>query len=97
MSSVLGSMAPPPLFEPPPLPELIGGAAVTVTWVDPDSFGSAADTAPTVTVAGDGTAAGAVYIPVPEIVPIVALPPPTPFTFQVTTVFAVFFTLAEND
>ena len=94
-------MAPPPLFEPllpvPPLPEPIAGAAVTVTWVDPDSFGSAADTAPTVTVAGDGTVAGAVYMPVLEIVPIVALPPPTPFTFQLTALFAVFFTLAEND
>jgi hypothetical protein len=103
MSSVAVSKAPPPLFEPlvpllplPPLPEFIGGAAVTVTCADPDWFGSAADTAPTVTVAGDGTVAGAVYVPVPEIVPIVLLPPLTPFTFQVTAVLAVFFTVAEN-
>ena len=41
---------------------LIGGgaAAVMVTCAEPERVGSATDTAFTVTVAGDGTAAGAV-------------------------------------
>jgi hypothetical protein len=39
---------------------LIATALVTVTAADPDRVGSAAETAVTVTVAGDGTLAGAV-------------------------------------
>ena len=43
-----------------------------------------------------GTAAGAVYNPVVEIVPTVAFPPITPFTCQVTAVLLVFVTVAVN-
>lgn len=39
-----------------------------------------------VTAAGLGTLAGAVYTPVSVTVPTVALPPTTPFTLQVNTV-----------
>jgi hypothetical protein len=45
---------------------------------------SATLTAVTVTTLGLGTVAGAVYKPVAEIVPTVALPPATLFTAQVT-------------
>ena len=40
----------------------------------------------TVTVAGDGIAAGAVYSPALDIVPTVEFPPATPLTCQVTAV-----------
>jgi len=40
--------------------EVEGGGAVMVTSAEPDRVGSATDTAMTVTVAGDGTVAGAV-------------------------------------
>jgi len=38
----------------------VGAVAVMVTWADPERVGSASDTAVTVTIAGDGTVAGAV-------------------------------------
>jgi hypothetical protein len=48
----------------------------------------------TVTVAGLGTVAGAVKTPIVEIVPVLAFPPVTPFTCQVTAVLPVFCTVA---
>jgi hypothetical protein len=50
----------------------------------------------TCTVAGDGKSAGAVYTPAVLIVPVVAFPPETPFTLQLTEVSVVFFTVAAN-
>ena len=63
----------------PPLPEV-----TTVTLAAADLVASAAATAVTLTCAGEGTTAGAVYSPAAEIVPSVALPPLTPPTCQVT-------------
>jgi hypothetical protein len=57
---------------------------------------SAKETAVTVTVGVVGTATGAVYTPVPLIVPTVEFPPATPFTRQVTPVLLVFCTWAVN-
>src|SRR5262249_52485141 len=48
----------------------------------------------TITVAGDGRSAGAVYAPSFVIVPTAPLPPATPFTAQITAVSVEFFTLA---
>src|SRR5437764_207988 len=70
--------------------------AVMVTCAEADFVGSACDTAVTVTAAGFGTTAGAVYRPELDIVPTVALPPLTPFTCQVTAVLLVFCTVAVN-
>src|SRR2546423_886466 len=69
---------------------------VMVTCAEADFVGSACDTAVTVTVAGFGTTAGAVYRPELDIVPTVALPPVTPLTCQVTAVLLVFSTVAVN-
>ena len=55
-----------------------------VTDAFPEAVGSAALTAVTVTVAGDGTDPGAVYSPDALILPVIELPPTTPFTFHVT-------------
>src|SRR3984893_7671885 len=63
---------------------------VTVTVADPDLVGSLCEMAMIVTCAGAGTVAGAVYSPLPEIVPF-ALPPTT---VQVTAVFDVSITVA---
>ena len=49
-----------------------------------------------VTVAGDGTAAGAVYRPVEEIVPQVVPLQPVPDAVQVTAVFDAPVTEAAN-
>jgi hypothetical protein len=65
-----------------------------VTVACPDCVGSATDTADTVTLAGAGIAAGAVYSPALDMVPTVALPPTTPLTCQVTAVFVVLETVA---
>lgn len=67
-------------------------AAVTVTLADPNFVESACETAVTLTVAGFGTAAGAVYIPPLEMVPLEA----PPLTLQVTAVFDVPVTVAVN-
>lgn len=72
------------------------GTATTMTVAAPDCAGSATDVAVTVTDAGDGPDAGAVYSPVPEIAPQVAPLHPAPETFQVTAVFVVPLTWAEN-
>jgi len=69
---------------------------VSVTFAVADLVGSATDTALTVTVAGEGTVLGAVYNPVVDTVPAVALPPVTPFTCQVTAVFVALLTVAVN-
>jgi hypothetical protein len=67
-----------------------------VTGTDADFVGSCTATAVTVTAAGDGTVAGAMYTPAAEIVPMVELPPGTPFTCQVTDVFDALATVAVN-
>lgn len=64
--------------------------AVTVA----ETVVSATLVAVTLTVAGKGKSAGAVYAPAAEMVPAAALPPTTPFTLQTTAVFAVFVTVA---
>jgi hypothetical protein len=69
---------------------------MTVTCADPVRAGLALETAVTVTVAGVGTCAGAVYTPEVEIVPALALPPVTPLTCQLTAVFGVFNTEAAK-
>ena len=61
----------------------------------PDFVGSPADVAVTVINAGLGTAAGAVYRPLLEIVPHAA-PLQLPLRLQVTAVFVAFFTVAVN-
>lgn len=71
-------------------------AVATVTCTEPLLLVSAWETAVTVTAAGEGTVAGAVYIPVALIVPCVESPPATPFTCHVTAVFDVFDTVAVN-
>jgi len=73
-----------------------GPGAVIVTVVLPDFVPSATETAVTVTVAGEGTAEGAVKSPLALIVPCVESPPVTPFTCQVTAVLEVFVTVAVN-
>ncbi len=65
-----------------------------VTCEEPERIELAADTAATVTVAGDGTVIGAVYMPELEMVPTVVLPPATPFTCHVTDVLEEFPTVA---
>ena len=58
--------------------------------------GSAALVAVTVTLPLEGTAAGAVYEPLVDTVPIVELPPKTPLTLQVTPVLVEPLTEAAN-
>jgi hypothetical protein len=74
-----------------------GGVAMIVTLAEAVAVGSASETTLTVTVAGVGTAAGAVYTPEFEIAPRVESPPACPFTCQNTVSFAAFFTVAWND
>lgn len=73
-----------------------GGGAVIVTTADADFDVSATLRAVTLTVAGEGTLAGAVYRPLLLTVPTVELPPATPFTSHVTAVFDVPVTDALN-
>jgi hypothetical protein len=72
------------------------GVATIVTVAVADSLGSATDVARRVTVAGEGTLDGAVYNPVVVIVPQVAPLHPDPERVQVTAVFVVPATVAEN-
>jgi hypothetical protein len=67
-----------------------------VTEADDDADVSACETAVTLTVAGLGTVAGAVYSPPEETVPTEELPPAVPFTCQVTAVLVALATVAEN-
>jgi hypothetical protein len=63
----------------------------------PDLVRSATLVAAIVTVAGEGKLDGAVYNPLAEILPLVRLPPATPFTDQVTLVSEfVLATAAAN-
>jgi hypothetical protein len=73
-----------------------GAGGCTVTVAVPTADGLAALVACTVTVAGLGIAAGALYIPEAETVPTVEFPPVTPFTLHVTAVFVEFVTVALN-
>lgn len=76
--------------------EITGVVAVMVTCATSKTAGLATATAAIVTVAGDGTAAGAVYVPFASILPCVASPPATPSTCQVTVVLAALETTAVN-
>jgi hypothetical protein len=64
-----------------------GTGFCNVTVLLPDAVAPAELTARTFTVLELGTVAGAVYAPDELIVPVVLLPPATPFTCQVTEVF----------
>lgn len=72
------------------------GVATTVTVPEPDCEGSATEVAVTVTTGDEGTEAGAVYKPAPEIVPQAEPLHPVPDSFQVTAEFVVPLTVAEN-
>lgn len=65
-----------------------------LTLAEARACASAWLTAVTVTLAGDGRVAGAVYNPAAEIVPALALPPETPSTSHVTLVFVLPVTMA---
>src|SRR5580700_3893230 len=72
-----------------------GGTMVTEAAAKTLEF--ACKIAVTFTVAGLGTPAGAEYVPAEFTVPIVALPPGTLSTCQLTAVLEVFCTLTLND
>lgn len=96
---VLVELPPVVVVLPPGLVVLPPGAvagAVTVTWAEADLVESAADTAVTDTIAGEGTVIGAVYTPDVEIIPTAALPPATPLTLQFAAVFDEPVTEAAN-
>jgi len=67
-----------------------------VTVLEDFALESAALTAARVTVFGLGTLAGALYNPDALIVPVLELPPVTPFTLQATPVFELPLTVAVN-
>ena len=69
---------------------------VRVTTADAVALLSALLDAVTVTVGGEGIALGAVYQPLGEIVPAVALPPAIPPANHVTLLFEVPVTIAWN-
>jgi hypothetical protein len=71
-------------------------AGKTVTTALLDLVESAVEVAVTVTCAGVGTAAGAVYRPLDEIVPQVVPEQPLPARLQVTVVWVVPVTVAAN-
>ena len=92
-SNVAISNAPPPS----PSPDDCGAADATIVIdADPERVKSWFETAVTVTVAGDGTLAGAVNTPLAEIVPSVVLPPAIPPTCHVTVISAAFVTVAAD-
>ena len=66
------------------------------TAAEPFCRQSAWEIAAIVTVDGFGRAAGALYSPVEVMVPWVDSPPTVLFTLQVTPLFAVPLTVAEN-
>jgi len=75
----------------------IAGAVALITTCAVAFFvGCACKTAEMVTVAGEGTAAGAVYRPVESIVPWVDSPPVISLTFQITAVLEAWPTEAVN-
>ena len=69
---------------------------VSVTMADPVAVLSVMLDAVTVMVGGEGIALGAVYKPLGEIVPTLALPPGTPPANHVTLLFDVPVTVAWN-
>jgi hypothetical protein len=69
---------------------------VIVTWAAALFVESADEVAVTVTVAGDGTARGAVYKPLALTLPTVVSPPAMPFTVHTTAVFDVPVTVDVN-
>lgn len=69
-------------------------SSCNVTLADPLALGDATLTAVTVTVAGDGSTFGAVYVPLVEIVPTLEFPPACPFTSHVTAASVVPVTVA---
>ena len=69
-------------------------SSVKVTGADAAASGCEMFVAVIVITAGDGRMPGAVYSPVVEIVPALALPPANPFTVQVTLVSDVPVTVA---
>jgi hypothetical protein len=75
----------------------VGCVTIVTEYELETTLGSATETAVMATVAGDGTAVGAVYTPELEIMPTVELPPVVPFTSHVTLVFEVPVTIAVND
>ena len=79
-----------------PATELVEVADKIANAAEPVLDASAELVAVTVTVAGEGTAGGAVYIPVPSIVPQAEALHPAPCTVQVTAVFEVPMTDAVN-
>ena len=68
----------------------------SVTALSPEALGSAVLTADTVTVFVLGRTVGATNMPPALIVPVVALPPVTPFTCHVTDRLDVPVTVAVN-
>jgi hypothetical protein len=69
---------------------------ITVTCAVSTAVGSACAIAVIVTVAGEGTAEGAVYTPSELMVPCAASPPCVLFTCHVTAVLDAFCTAAVN-
>lgn len=69
---------------------------ITVTCAVSNAVGSACAIAVTVTVAGEGTAVGAVYTPSELMVPCAASPPGVLLTCHVTAVLDAFCTDAVN-
>jgi hypothetical protein len=65
-----------------------------LTGANPETDGDCTLTAVTFTVLFTGITDGGVYTPAAVIVPTVLLPPATPFTCQVTAVFARLLTTA---
>ncbi len=72
-----------------------GGARIVTAEVT-DNFGSSYETAATVTVAGEGSATGATYLPVESILPTVSFPPAMLFTCQVIMLLVPPETAAWN-
>ena len=80
-----------PAWPPARVVVLTVGAATTVTVAVADFVVSPTDVAVTVTVAGLGTAGGAVYLPVASTEPQAAPVQPAPDTLQVTPLLPVSF------
>jgi hypothetical protein len=79
------------------MPLSVGVGFQSVTEAEPDFVVSAALVAVTLMVFGEGSVAGAVYLPVASTVPSVALPPAVEFTDHVTAVFVEPDTLAAKE
>jgi hypothetical protein len=70
--------------------------AKRVTTADAEAEVFACEVALTIIVAGEGTAAGAVYNPLEEMLPQAVPEQPDPLTLQVTALFVLPETLARN-